>query len=458
MTAALDTAEFVSAVELQDKQWDFVTWAPANYDGPGPTIEAILGGYASGKTTAAAARLLVVAMANPWRPEYGRGRPQIVVVGVTARQIERSVMPVMDKVWPAQVIKKRWGGNRPKWLLINGCEVHFVSMDAVLEGETLCAIWIDEIGKLAGREDRWINYMFRLRDPLSPCLAMIVSGLPAAGWVRNHFDLSQMTEDERQLRQTVLIGTRDNRHLPPHLLEQALSETSSEEAKAYGGGGWMMPLGAFFSSYSAERHLVDEDAVNLNAPAHVAIDLGKHAAIVLFQERHVPVRSVTGHVTQEKAALVIDEVITSGLSLDDQIAELRASRYARLIRPGGSTILVDPTIHDVEYNLACKAFRGHRVLKRDRTDDYYNRDPGWRLMQAALLDARGNTRLHFVRRLARNTSRYGVVNALIGAVYSEYTGTMKRDDVVDHVLDCVRYGVTFLLQARPPPGELKRFL
>ena len=454
----MTTLRIASPVQLQAKQWDFVTWAPAGYDGPGPTIEAILGGYASGKTTAAAAKLLVVAMANPWRPEYGRGRPQIVVVGVTARQIERSVMPVMDKVWPAQVIKKRWGGNRPKWLLINGCEVHFVSMDAVLEGETLCALWIDEIAKLAGREDRWVNYMFRLRDPLSPRLAMIVSGIPAAGWVRNHFDLDQMTEAERELRQTVLVGTRDNAHLPAHLLDQALGETSSEESKAFGGGGWMMPLGAFFSSYSADRHLVDEAAVNERAPAHVAIDLGKHAAIVLFQERRVPVRSVTGQVTHEIAALVIDEVITSGLGLDDQIAALRASRYAHLVRPGsgGSTILVDPTIHDTEERLARQAFRGHSFIKRERTDDYYNRDPGWRLMQAALLDARGNTRLHFVRRLARNTSRYGVINALIGAVYSEYTGTMKRDDVVDHVLDCVRYGVTFLLQPRRPTGALER--
>ena len=449
-----------SSIKLQPKQWQFVTWEPAPGVLPGPTIEAILGGYASGKTTAAAARLLVVAAANPWRPEYGRGRPQIVVVGVTARQLERSVMPVLDKVWPAQMVKKRWGGNRPKWLLVNGCELHFVSMDAVLEGETLCGIWIDEISKLAGQEAKWVNYLFRLRDPLSPRMALICSGLPATGWVRGHFDLEQMHEDETKSRQTVLVGTQDNPHLPPGLLDQALGDTSSEESKAFAGGGWMMPLGAFFSSYSAERHLVDENEINANAPVHIAIDLGKHAAIVLFQSRKVRCKSVTGQVTHEPAALVVDEVITNGMGLDDQIAALRASRYAHLIKagPDGSAILVDPTIHDTEERLARRAFKGHPFIKRPRTDDYYARDPGWRLMQAGLLDARGNTRLHFVRKLARNSSRYGVINALIEAKYSEYTGTLKRDDVVDHVLDCVRYGVTYILTPQKQRATLSRFM
>ena len=54
---------------------------------------------------------------------------------------------------------------------------------------------------------RFINLVSRLRDPHAARLAMIVTGRPEAGWVRETFDLDRMEPADRVNRFTRLCGT-----------------------------------------------------------------------------------------------------------------------------------------------------------------------------------------------------------------------------------------------------------
>ena len=411
-------------------------------DDPGePYKAAILGWYGSGKTSAGALAMLKIILQNPRTEAYGAGAPRAVIMAPTMGILKNATMPVMRQVTPPELIQKEWKGTADmRWLMANGLELAFVSANAEFEGVTLAGMWIDEIQHplIADRSDKFINYFARLRDPNANRRAMIITGKPEAGWVREQFDLDGLEPEDRVNRYTQLCGTNDNPTLTPGHVAGILQSMPAGSADAVRKGGWLMAVGSMFPHFDQSVHIVPNDREDPNAPVHVGFDVGTHSAAVLGQDCPATIKGVTGEPTRGNGLLVVDEIVGAGLSVEDLCTQVKLLPAGHRIIPGKSQIYVDPTIRVDELNIIRRHFKGVHVAVKPRTDPFYSKGPGVRLMQAALLDGRGNTTLWFCRRLQGTKS--GIIDAVLEARYSsERSGLPVKDDRTDHSLDALRY-------------------
>lgn len=409
------------------------------------TIEALLGGYGSGKSVGAARKMarrcLATSRTASYDETYSPDHPtQAACIAPTGRILQRVTIPKLEACLPRDLILTKRKSPHPSITLINGCQIHFVSAESEFEGEDLHTIWCDEIQHPAYTAAKFTNYLARLRDPYQAILSMIVSGLPVAGRVRETFDLAQLPPEQRRNRITILAGTRDNPHIPRSTIEAIMATVPSGQQASLIGGGWMMPEGAVFSMFQNDLHLVDSRGDKAK-PTSLGIDIGQHGAVVFGQEDLV--KEHDGRIGQ--GLLIVDELLTEGL--DVEAACIKAKERGWQVVPSKSEIYVDPTIRGVELGVVRKHFPGVHVVVRDREDPFYYVEEGVRHFQAQLLNAWNDVHLRISRHLAATN---GIVDSIVSARRHEASGALVKDDSKDHVLDAARYLVVGMLRPKRP--------
>ncbi|MEQ8278336.1 MAG: hypothetical protein RMA76_38190 [Deltaproteobacteria bacterium] len=464
----MSAPQYLDWSEFLPHQWDFFSWEPDDPARIQQTVEFLGGGWGAGKTEGAARRFFKLCCENPWTEAYGDGNPTAIVAAPTLRVLKQATMATLEGVIPREAILKKRAAPHYEWILVNGVRILFTSGEAEMEGISAFACWIDEVQHPAFSSDprRYLNYMARLRDPHSKRRAMIASGLPESGWVRDTFD-----RPDDPAYHTVLAATADNVHIPAELMERFRGACPSGYEGSLLEGRWMSPPGAIYSQYNAAIHLTE-----MRGKPHVAVDVGMDvgngAHVVFAQPMPMPARSIAGraHGTQ-KGLLFVDEMAATNLSVDEICMRIKAERGHWRIEPGVSTIHVDPNTDRDERRALYKHFPGVRIVRKERGDETYAVETGIRFVQAALLDSWGNARILFWRGLTgtypacskcewgswdnrarpdrcpkcgaplRDHAQYGVIDAVQRYRRNEATGKPIKDNLRDHACDAFRYVV-----------------
>lgn len=424
-------------------QAELLRWEPAGDLEAGPVTEAVLGGWGSGKTHAMGMRFAWLAMQCGWSPAYGKKRPQSIVMGPNLRLATRNQLELVDSLLPPGMVMQRWGAPQPRLLLANGLEVHAIGADSRYEGESLALAWIDEIQHDVYSNDPslYTNVVARLRDPRARLKhpRMLVSGLPTAGFVQDTF---QRGVDPRLFLR--LWASRQNTLLAPGVFAEIQKATPYGQEDVFLRGVWMQHPDALYPQYRPELHLVDEPG-NRQQPVSIGLDVGNRSAVVVGQRRMVP-------GTTDVRLHVVDEVLGDGLSVDELLKRFRDRGW--LLQPGKSEIAVDPTLRRDELTPIYRWAPGVQVVQRERSDPYHDVNAGVRVVQAALRNATGQTRLTFFRPLAQ--ARRGVIESLTALRFNPRTGTMVVDDLRDHPNDALRYLACVVLGRQVAAPELSR--
>ena len=407
------------------KARDWLTWRGPS-DQRGPFTEALLGGWGSGKTSHAAVKFLI-------RCLQAKPGGNASIIAPTSRVLQKAIIPKLNDVIPSQLVRSRRGRPHPEWTLVNGVTIAFVSGDAMFEGEDQFLIWVDEVHKMAGDDTRWTNYMARLRQKGQPTLSMIATGLPEAGWVREHFDVGRFEPGDRPFRNTTIIGTRDNPHLPPALVRQIMAACPSGYEESLLAGGWMPMADALYSMFNTELHVVPDSEEDRSIPLSMGMDIGVSSGAVTGYRRGLK---------HGKGVLITKDYVGDRESVRSLATRVRDDNPGRWV-PGHSKICVDPTIRADELEAIYKVFPGLEVVIRKRTDPFYATTPGIRMVQAALLNMHQQVSWHVCNR-CRGTKR-GIIDALLGTKKDTATGHRKKGNTLDHVEDGNRYLVNELL-------------
>ncbi len=422
-------------------QRKFFDWEPKGR----VSREAVLGGWGSGKTTCAARKFMKRALALNWHEGYGQTRrPQAIVMAPSSRILRKATQPAIEELIPREIIMDRKKAPHPMILLTNGLEISFVSGEAGFEGEDVALFYIDEISHhvFARNPERFVNFMARLRDPhATGVMSMIVSGIPLAGWTREIFDQPNAAD-----LHTMLCGTRDNPHIPPETVNQLLASCPSGYEEAYIKGGWMPVPDAVFPQFDSSIHLTDM-AGDPHRPVSIGIDVGNHGAVVFGQTISIETRNVMGQTKHGTGLLIVDELITSELSVDAMCHAIKMER-PWIIDRSHSSIMVDPTSRRDELAAIRRHFPATRIIQRDRKHELYQIEAGVRVVQRGLRDAHGNVRLLFNRGLS--THRHGVIDALQNVRRHAMSQRVVKDDRLDHPCDALRYLVQEHLRGRMP--------
>lgn len=387
---------------------------------------AALGGWGSGKSYSAATKFLSVAMENGWDHRYGSTRPLAVILSPTMTTMRQATLTQFYKVCPPALIKKRWGSPRNEILLINGVSVLQHSGDSTLEGLDCCAVWVDEVQHrvFSSNVEKFLNYRARLRDPFAKRKCLVASGLPSAGFVRDQFDI------QSPARKTVLSPTRSNSYIDQAVVSSFYESCPSGQEEMLLGGQWMPTAGAVYPQYDAGLHITDQQG-DPGKPTHVSMDIGNHGAILFGQEIDVPVKDITGRVTQDKGLLIVDQILTSDQSVDGMCYQIRTGTQWNTGGPK-TKVTVDPTARRDELLSLRRHLPNATIVKRDRGHSMHPIESGIRVVQRGLRDALGNVRLKFSRGIERQP--LGIIDGLQRYRRNESTGVAVRDDSRDHCL------------------------
>lgn len=424
-------------------QRELLRWRPDERLEAGPITEAVLGGWGSGKTYSQGMRFTMLALQAGWSSAYGKRRPQAIVVGPNLRLACKNQLELIESLLPNDLIKQKWTNPQPRLLLQNGLEVHAIGADMRYEGESLVLCWCDEIQHSVYGNDPTLftNLMARLRDPKSRLRhpRMLVSGLPTAGFVRDTFD---RPKDPRLFLR--LWASRQNTRLAAGVFDEIAKATPFGQEDVFLRGQWTQHPDALFPQYRADQHLVD-DPGNRQAPVSIGVDVGNRSAVIIGQRRMVP-------GTAETRLHVVDEVLGDGLSVEELMDRFSQSGWALV--PGKSEICVDPTLRRDELAPIRRRWPSVVIIQRERSDPYYDVQAGVRVVQAALRNSAGQTRMTFSRHLGAN--RRGVIESLTALRYNPRTGGMVVDDLRDHPNDALRYLAATVLGRQIAPPEVTR--
>lgn len=426
-------------------QFEFFRYRP---DNPADTeVSALLGGWGSGKTVGLVRKALLHGLENPWTPAYGDDCPTGIIEAPTFSVLKISIIPLIKRLWPRSLIL-RWHKSPPESIqLTNGFKYYLFSGEGAMEGASLSTYVITEISHPSYSSDpqRYLNKLARLRDPLCKRRAMIVDGLPESGFVRDTFG-----EPVKGRHCTILAGTGQNPHLPPSMMQTFLEACPDGQQASLIGGQWMAPQGAVYSQFDSGRHVTDTWQPNPAQPVHLGIDPGNQTAIVVGQKITVSKRDIIGKVSQEEGLLIVDTMVLGDSSVDAALYKFKLETPWQIV-PDISTISIDPKCMK-EVKVAIRNhFPGVRVIQRDRGDALEPIEAGIRVVQSALRDALGNTRLYIHKSLAKN--KFGVVDFLTRYRRNPKTDMPIKDNSRDHAGDALRYLVCTVLG--PPPVKFE---
>lgn len=148
-------------------------------------------------------------------------------------------------MFPRQLIRRRRKSPVFEWELVNNHKILFVSAESEVEGFSACVGWCDEIQhpNYWSNPRRIPNLTARIRDPKAMrARALIISGLPESGPVRDTFD-----RPDDPTTHLVLTGTRDNVFLDDETIANLLASSPAGYEDAFIGGRCLMPIGAIYS-------------------------------------------------------------------------------------------------------------------------------------------------------------------------------------------------------------------
>lgn len=428
-------------------QYEFFNFRPTN---PQDTeVGALLGGWGSGKTVGLVRKAFLLACQNPWTPAYGDDCPTGIIEAPTFSVLKISIIPLIKRLWPRQAIL-RWHKSPPEAIqLVNGFKYYLFSSEGAMEGASLATYVITEIShpNHASDPQRYLNKLARLRDPLAKRRAMIVDGLPESGFVRDTFG-----EPVPGRHCTILAGTKANPHLPPSMMQTFLEACPDGQQASLIGGQWMAPQGAVYSQFDHGRHVTEAWNPDPRQPVHLGIDPGNQTAVVVGQEIPVVKRDILGKQTGDKGLLIVDNLVMGDSSVDAALYEFKLKTPWQVV-PGISTISIDPKAMK-EVKVAIRNhFPGVKVIQRDRGDSLEPVESGIRVVQAALRDALGNTRLFFHKSVAK--TKFGAVEFMTRYRRNAKTEMPIKDNSRDHAGDALRYLVCSTLGPPPVPFEIR---
>ena len=361
--------------------------------------------------------------------------------------LRQSLLAAFDAHCPRDMILRRRGPPHNTIEMANGFVWVLHSAESELEGIEAAVVGIDEISHASWSSTpyRFLNLLARLRDPHARYMALIASGLPEAGFVRDQFDTANRPDDPN--RHLTMMSTRENVHLPREMMKAFMDACPGGQEQKLIGGTWMPPQGAIYSAFDADRHLVEYRGLS-NATCHVGLDAGNKGAAVIGQEIDVDVRDLDGKVRTEKGLLIVDQILTDGESVEHMCHRLTQSGWRF---DANSIFSVDPTIRKDETNAIRTHFPHVRVVKRERGDEHFPIESGIRVTQRALLDALGNVRLFFWRGLA--PTPLGIVDGMQRYQRNAKTQEAIKDNSRDHALDALRYLVCSILPPSKPEAR-----
>ena len=377
---------------------------------------------------------------NPWTPAYKDKHPIGIIVAPTHKIMRQSTLQEFDEVFPREAILHRRGPPHSDITLINGFRFLLHSGEGEIEGITACLVWVDEIhhNTFASRAKRFMNLLARLRDKHSQRMAMIVSGLPEPGFVRDTF------EHETENRRTILAATTDNPHIPQETLNEYYASCPSGQERALLGGHWMAPPSAIYPQYEAGVHLVDRE-MDPRLPVHLSFDIGNFGCVMVGQTEDIETKDVIGRTNKELGLLIGDQLLTENEGIEAMGYRIK-TQTPWIVRPGASIITTDPTTRRDEHYAMKKHFPGVRIVQRKRGHEHFPVEAGIEFMQRGFMDALGNVRLRISKKISKMP--LGLVDGLTRYRRSEITGQPVKDNLRDHPLDATRYLVAFHLPPR----------
>jgi hypothetical protein len=404
----------------------------------------VFGGYGAGKTTLAQILFNATCLRNRRTDIYKGDFPRAYLLAPTGPCLQDTSIHRFEAMMPSSVIDSR---TKSPYVvtLTNGCKIFGKSADATNEGFEGCALNLEEVDK----PEYWRNpalmpnLMGRIRDPFSPFRRIIASGLPAAGHVRKQFD--------RAVNRVFLLASSDNPAIDEATMDQIRQSCPAGQEESLLRGQWMQPPGAVFLNFDTAKHLVPQRWFDPKEPIHMAMDVGNHGYYCKFQRRKVMVKGITGQKTPGLGVLFLCQRVILGQSVEDLMIASKTDDYPVTHKVG--VIAMDPTVRAEERKMVQRYYPGHTIVQREKTDPYYHVEEGIRLMQAALGDSLGNTRLWFLESMGNDKD--GAVEALLVAKRNEKSGELIKDDRTDHARDGVRYGTCYALAKRSGPEVLK---
>lgn len=418
-------------------QWDV-------YNSTCPLI-GCFGSWRSGKTRAGGLKMLQVGARNPWRPIYRNDNPSSVIITETMKVIRDSAYREMSALLPRELILREWKSPQ-NWRvrLVNGHDYIFRAWSGKFEGFTAIGTWLDEAQKLDGPDGPqaiWKNLAVRASDPRAVGRCTIATGLPEYGWLSEIFDQPNTPE-----RETYLCSMLDNFYLDEETIRVLRASTTAEEAEVTIHGKWRKPESVIYYAFG-DHNLVDMKGDPLR-PIDLALDLGDKGAIVPSQRITVGCLDQYKRPYRSNGILVVDEMLPERSTIRDALTDFFADRPWRL--GPDSKVYVDPkadrdeisAIRDVT---GAGKSGGPRIVKREMKERGYSVNYGHRCVNSAFRDYDGNRRLFIVRHLPR--SRRSLIPALLSH-RRKPNGDPLRDNIVDHVLDCLRYIVVDQLPLR----------
>lgn len=417
-------------------QWDvFNDWTP---------LIGCFGSWRSGKTRGGALKTLQVAAENPWTPLFRDSHPTSLVMTESHRVIRDSAYREMKALLPPELILKEWtSSNRFAIRLVNGHEIVFRPWLGKMEGLSACSVWLDEAHKLDGPdgpEPMWRNIVMRASDPRAKRRVTTVTGLPEYGWLSEKFD-----QPNSQDRSTYLCSLEQNFYLTPDVVASLYASTTAEEADLVIKGLWRKPPTVVFYAFSnvaAPRGNLVNFTGQTRLPVDISIDLGDKGAILVFQRIRVQCRGPAGEHYTSQGLVVVDELLPEQVSVRSALRTLFNTRPWKL--GPGSKVYVDPKadrdeLEAVRAEVGAGKPGGPKIVKRKAEEDAYYTEYGIRCVNSAFRDLTGNRRLFVCAHLPRGAR--SIIPSLLSQKRSAKTGRVVRDNVTDHVLDCLRYAV-----------------
>lgn len=416
------------------------------------------GSWRSGKTRAGALKILQLAALNPWRPSYGAGdNPTSMVVTETAKVMRDSAYRELMQLLPEECVRQKWTSpSNLRVRLVNGHDIVFRPWSGAIEGGSNVGVWVDEAHKLDGPdgpEAVWRNLVMRATDTRAPRCQVIATGLPEYGYLSEIFDHPSTPE-----RSTFLCSLRDNFYLTPEKISALYSSTTVEEAEVVIDGKWRKPPTVIYYAFS-DRNLVD-CAGDPRLPADLSIDLGDKGAMLVSQRVVVTIKEpLPDGQTREsrgRGVLIVDELLPDQKSVKDALRDFLRDRPWQ-IRGPDSSIYVDPKADRDELDAIRELTgagleRGPRLVRQPPKLPAYRVEYGHRCVNSAFRDYWQNRRL-FINSALPRTQR-----SLIPSLRQHRrkpNGDVYRDNVVDHVLDTLRYIVVDQLPLRERGGMIR---
>lgn len=414
---------------------------PVQFDVFNATVPLIgcFGSYRSGKTRAGALKTLQIAAENPWRAIYEGNNPTSVAITETLRVVRDSAYREFTDLCPRELILRTWESPQNfRIRLVNGHDVIFRQWKGKVEGLSACCVWLDEAQKLDGPDGPqklWKNFLMRASDPRAKRRCVIATGLPEYGWLSEIFDLPN-TED----RITILCSLRQNQYLTDDVIRGLFAATTKEEAEVVIEGKWRKPESVIYYAFAFGQNTTDY-AGDRSKPVHISIDLGDKGAIVVGQNITVICKDHLGKTYRDKGLVIVDEILPDNKSVKDALRDFVAEGKWHL--GPGSRVYVDPKadrdeLAAIREVLGAGERGGPKIVKKPPKEEGYSIDYGHRCANAAFRDYHGNVRLFIYSGLGR--SKRSLIPGLLSHKRKP-NGHPLRDNIVDHVLDSLRYMV-----------------